>query len=249
MKPLKSLLLIGALSAAQAFATLATDDFESNTLSGGTGDWTGPWTHAGAGGSFVNGDSPIDGTHAGALFTGGAGTAVLSRSFTPITTSGADVQVAFTLSGLANGNEIGVNILGLKSNASTTVLTLKFTGSGSGFTLNDGGTDFVAAGGVTYADGADYDITFSGEIGSTDYFWSVSQRGGGSANNGTAFTYSGVGTTLSSVSAIEFFWTAPAGSGNDGLIDSVSVIPEPSAALLFLVGGAGLVRWIRRRRA
>jgi hypothetical protein len=244
----KMLAMIAAFAAADAFATLATDDFESGTLTGGTGAWTSDWTHAGAGGAFVNTDSRIDGVNAAGVYTLGAGTATLTRSFSAINTPGDPVDIRFTISGLSSSTEIGVNLQGLKSDTSTNILTLKFTGAGTGFTLNDGGTDFVAAPSVTYADGEDYDVRFTSTIGSTDYFWSVSQRGGPSDSNLTAFTYSGA-ATLSSASAIQFFWTAPDGPGNDGLIDSVSVIPEPSAAFLLLFGGAGLTRWMRRRKA
>jgi hypothetical protein len=201
--------------------------------------------HGGGGGAFVNSGSVINETYSGALFTGGTGVQTRSRTFTNLDTAGEQLRSGFSLSGVAGSFEIGVNFIGLKSNASTTILTTKFTGVGSGFTLNDGGSDFVAAPSITYDNGAIYDIAFLGEIGSPDYTWAIQRRGGGNANN--TFQYS-AGATLSSFSEIQFFWNAPGGSGNDGLIDGVSVIPEPSSLLLGALAGLAALLALRRRK-
>lgn len=148
------------------------------------------------------------------------------------------------LGGSGNFNEIGVNLLGLKSNNQTNIITLKFNDSNtSTLFLNDGGSDFTQ-GDVAYTDNTIYDFTLSTTIGGDKYSWSVIQRGGGTAS-GTDFTFSGSGTTLTNVSGIAFFWSADAGSGNDGFIDNVSIIPEPSSALL---GALGALMLLRRRR-
>lgn len=247
----KMTMRIGTLVASLALAGFvhanwAFDDFESNSFSGGTG-WTNNWTHSGAGGSFVNGGSEIDGTYAGALFTGGGGVSVISRNFT--TLDSGEVSASWSIKGLNNMVEIGVNIVGLKSDSATNILTLKFDSSNTGLRMNDGGSDFPATTDVTYSNGNIYDFTFSGEIGSGDYFWSVSQRGGPSASNATAFTYSG-GATLSEFSEIQFFWNAPDGGGNDGLIDNVNIVPEPSSIIMMGLAGlaAGGFTLLKRRK-
>ncbi len=214
------------------------DDFESNSLTGGSG-WSNDWTAGGSGG-FVGGNV-ISGNHAGALF----GTSSLVRNFSAITSG--TVTATWSIKGLGgsgNFNEIGVNLLGLKSNNQTNIITLKFDDSNtSTLFLNDGGSDFTQ-GTVGYTDNTIYDFTLSAAIGGDKYSWSVIQRGGGTAS-GTDFTFSGSGTTLTNVSGIAFFWSADAGAGNDGFIDNVSIIPEPSSALL---GALGALMLLRRRR-
>ena len=238
MKP-KNIVFSLALISAGSFVNAATiiDDFESNSFSGGTG-WSTNWTGSQ---NFVSAAPRIDGNHSGGLF----GTTGITRSFDSITTVTVTVSWSVRgLGGLANFNEIGLNILGLKSNSQTVVATLKFDDDFlSTLRMNDGGSDF-SIGSLGYTESAIYDFTFSSAIGGSNYSWSVQQRGGG-AESGTDFTYSGSGTTLTNVSGVGFFWSGESGSGNDGFIDSVSVVPEPSAALL---GGIGALLLLRRRR-
>lgn len=214
------------------------DSFESGNFIGGTG-WSNTWSLAGSG-SF-NSDQ-IDGDSAGGLY----GTTSISRNFPSITTG--TVTASWSIKGMGGTgafNEIGVNLLGLKSNSQTNVITIKFTDANlTTLRLNDGGVDF-SSGAVGYSDDTVYDFTFTSVIGSTNYSWTVSQRGGGTAS-GTDFNYSGVGTTLSNVSGIAFFWSADSGSGRDGFVDNIVVVPEPASAALGLIGTALL---LRRRRA
>jgi hypothetical protein len=231
--------LLAPFMIAVASAATVIDDFESNSFSGGTG-WTNNWTTTGSG-SFIAG-AQIDGSHAGALY----GTSSLSRNFSSITTG--TVTANWSIKGIGGTgafNEIGVNILGLKSNSQSNVITLKFDDDFlTTLRLNDGGVDF-SSGGVGYLDSTIYDFSFTSTIGSSNYSWSVSQRGGGSAS-GTNFAYSGFGTTLTHVSGITFFWSADAGAGRDGFLDNVSIVPEPTSAALGLIGSLAL---LRRRRA
>lgn len=242
------LILFAPLAFAQSHAS---DDFESGTLNGGSGAWTTDWVHSGtSGGSFVNTNSEIAGSNAGALFTDGGGVQTLTRNFTTLDQSGSSVSVSWSMKGLASTEEIGVNVLGLKSDNSTTVLTAKFPGTGTDFTLNDGGSDFSPGStSFSFQDAVVYDVTLNMEIGSADYTWEVSEAGVATENNiGSPFQYSGGGTTLTEVNGLSFFWDAPGGDGNDGLIDSVSVVPEPSAYAL-IVGALGLsLVSLRRRR-
>lgn len=230
-----------ALPMAQA-AFILSDDFESNSLSGGTG-WSTNWTHSGGGGTFLSNE--IDGSFSAGLFTGGGGTSVLSRSFDPID-SGA-FTASWSVKGLASMNSIGVNLRGLKSNDAANIITLKFDNSDGGIRMNDGGSDFTASSAVTYSNGAIYDFSVSMVVGSGAYDWSVTRRDSTEAASANGFTFSG-DATLTNFSAIEFFWAAPGGGGNDAFIDNVSVIPEPSSyAILFGLGALGLAV-LRRTR-
>jgi hypothetical protein len=237
--------LVLSLSHAQI---VVSDNFETNTTSGGTG-WTGDWTHGGAGDQFINGGSQIDGTYGLALFTGGSGVSTTTRSFAnSIDTPGTQFTATWSLKGLANSIEIGLNLLGQKSDSSSNILTLKFTGSGD-ITLNDGGNDFTQTG-VSYSNNTIYDFSVTAEVGSNQYSWSVNQRGGGGSASGNNFTFSN-SATLTNFSSVQFFWNAPVSSGNDGVLDSVSVqiVPEPSTyALLTGLAMAGAVLCRRRRR-
>ena len=236
---LKNIVSSLAFIFAGSFVNAATilDDFESNSFSGGTG-WSNSWTGAQ---NFVSGVTRIDGNHSGGLF----GTSSISRNFSAITTGTVTVNWSIRgLGGIGNFNEIGLNILGLKSNSQTVVATLKFDDDFlSTLRLNDGGSDF-SFGTVGYSDSAIYDFSFSSTVGTSNYSWSVTERGGSTAS-GIDFTYSGSGTTLTNINGLGFFWSGEAGSGNDGFIDSISVVPEPSAALL---GGLGALMLLRRRR-
>jgi len=238
MKPLPYCCLFIATAASLPAATII-DDFESGNFSGGSG-WSGGWTTGGSG-SFSNGASQINGVRSGALF----GTSSLARNFTAIATG--TVTATWSLKGLpafGNFNELGLNIRGLKSDSATNVLTMKFTDLAStSVTLNDGGTDFNQ-GTLGYKANAIYDFSFTSTVGGNTYSWSVNERGTANTTSGNAFTYSG-GSTLTNVNGLTFFWSANSGGGNDGLIDQVSVIPEPSAAIL---GAIGSLILLRRRR-
>jgi len=242
-----AVMLTGLALAGNVFGAWATDDFESNSFSGGSGNWTTDWIHSGAGGSFLNGGSEIDGVFAGALFTGGGGVSVLSRSFE--TLDSGTVSASWSIKGLNNMFQIGVNLIGSMSNSASNIVTLKFDSSNTGLRMNDGGSDFTATTDVTYSNNAIFDFTFTSTVGSNEYFWSVAQRGGNSASNSLAFTYSG-GATLSELNQIVFFWDAPGGAGNDGMIDSVTVIPEPSSIIMMGLAGlaAGGLTVLKRRK-
>lgn len=235
MNKQSSVLLATCLSAAFALPHLASgqiafDDFESNSLSGGTGWTTANWNHSGNGGHFVDGSSNIDGTHAGALWAD-AGTSFMSRNFTTI--DSGPFTATWSIKGLQNMFEIGVNLTGKKSDFATNIITVKFDSSNTGLRLNDGGSDFTATSDVTYSDGAIYDFTLSGAIGSAEYSWSVEQRGGNSASNSPTWVFSG-SAAVTEFSGFQFFWQAPAGPENYGLIDNVAVIPEPATYTLFM---------------
>ncbi|MGD7653720.1 MAG: hypothetical protein ACQCXQ_10925 [Verrucomicrobiales bacterium] len=241
-----SLGFLATLSQSHA-AVWASDDFESNTLTGGSGNWTTDWTHGGAGGSFVNSGSEIEGTYSGALYTSGGGVSTLKREFTTLDSSNSGtVGASWSIKGLANMQEIGVNLIGSMSNGDTYILTMKFdVDFTDGLRMDNGGDEFTTATEVDYANGSIFDFTFSSEIGSEQYTWSVASDSGASASQTYHYNYDGAGLSLTSFSAIEFFWEAPNGTGNDGLIDNVSLVPEPSSAIAGLLLITGLMH--RRR--
>jgi hypothetical protein len=236
LRTIVGIAVIAPLCAANGATVI--DDFESNTFTGGTG-WSTDWALAGTGRYIGN---QIDGSYAGGLY----GTSSITRSFSSITTGAVTATWSIKgMGGTGNFNEIGVNLLGQKSNDQTNVLTFKFNDANlTTLRLNDGGVDF-SAGSVGYADNSIYDFTFESEIGSTNYSWSVTRRSDSATASGSNYTYSGSGTTLTNLSGITFFWSAETGSGNDGFVDNITVVPEPASAALGLLGATLL---LRRRR-
>ncbi len=233
----------------QAFGVLvASDDLESNSLSGGSG-WNSAWNVSG--GSYVNGEGKIDDTYSLGLF----GTSNASRLISPeINSNGLEVTLSFSLradwdvvnpGGMFSGSEIGVNVL---DGLSQTLFTMKFVQDNSQLLLNDGGSDF-SIGTLTFGTGNVYDFTFTSEIGSDTYSFTADRRGSAESISGTNFGYNSRMTN--SFGGLQFFVTAPTGVGNDGFIDSISVsaIPEASPLLLgtLVASLVGLV-WTGRRQ-
>ena len=240
-------LLIGTVLSDRASAVLiAEDNFDSNSTSGGTG-WSAPWSIAG--GNYVSDASKIDGTHSLGLY----GTATASRQLSSsIVSAGTTVSMAFSIragwdvvtpGGGFTGSEMGVNIL---DSSSQLLLTFKFSQSAPQLKLNDGGS-FFEPGGLTFAKDDVYDFHFESDIGSSFYSFTVNRRGNAESASGTNFTYGDPGRSTSSFGGLEFFIKAPGGSGNDGFLDTVSAVPEPSA---FLFGSlvCGVLGSTRRRR-
>jgi len=238
--------LVLLFSCNQATAILvASDDFESNSLSEGLG-WDAPWSNAN---TFVNDGGKIDGTRALAMY----GAASNSRFVSPsITTAGTDVTVSWSFRAdwnVESFGEIGVTV---NNAAGSPLLTYKFaSGLPNNLLLNDGGSDF-AIDSVSFAENAIYDFTFSSTVGSDEYSFTAERRGSTESATGTDFNFSS--RTTDSLGGLTFFVNAPEGSGNDGFLDSVSInaIPEASSFLFggLVCGVLGLtqVRRLRLRR-
>ena len=244
---------LGTFAASQSIALaaiVATDNFETNTTSGGTG-WSSAWSISG--GSYINSGSIIDGQYSLGLF--GQGNTATRSIATPVATTGDIVTVSWSLRAgwdvVTDNNgditsQLGINLLDQGGN---TLITFKFLdGALNGkLQVNDGNADF-AINDITFATNNIYDFTFTSEIGTNTYDFTVNRRGSSeSFATPSSYTYQG-GRSTGSFEEILFFMTAPSGAGNDGFLDSVSVavIPEPSAALL---GGLGMLALLRRRRA
>ncbi len=246
-------LLSFGIAADRCTATIvASDNFESNSTTGGTG-WASAWNFNN-GNHYVSGASKIDGTYSLGQYGQGD---VASRLVSPsITTTGTGVELKFSFradwdvvnpGGGFSNSEIGVNVLNASS---STLFTFKFNQGNSQLRLNDGGGDFGPSSSLTFATGNIYDFTFQSAIGSNQYSFQVARRGSSETASGTNYMYSG--RTTNSIGGLVFFVTAPSNSGNDGFLDSVSVsaVPEPTA---FLFGGlvcsiVGVSHYRKRRK-
>jgi hypothetical protein len=225
-------------------AVVATDNFESNSTSGGSG-WSGPWSFTA--GNYVNGQSKIDGTYTLGEYGQSVGTRLISPS---ITTAGTTVTLSFSVRAdwdvrhSFSGSEIGVNIVNGSSNA---LFTTKFVSGDDNVRVNDGGGDF-GLGTLTFAANDVYDFSFSTVIGSNQYSFTASHRGTGESVSASNFTYSN-GRVADSLGGLAFFVNAPGGSGNDGFLDNaqvVSAVPESSA--IGVLAALGLAAVIVTRR-
>ncbi|GAA5483696.1 hypothetical protein [Haloferula sargassicola] len=237
MKNLVPLLTL-AVALPVGASTIATDDFESNSLSGGSG-WSGSWS---TNNSYLNGSSKVDGSYALGLY-GENSTA--TRDVSPsLTTAGALVSFSWSLradwDAVASG-QIGVN---LRESNGDTLATFKFVSGSSNLLVNDGGGDFGISQ-VSFGQGSIFDFTFSSEVGTNTYSFSATKRGTSETFSASNYTFSS--RTNDGIGGIQFFVTAPSGSGNDGFIDSVSVsaVPEPTSFLAGLTLYLGLAS--RRR--
>jgi hypothetical protein len=233
---------------------VASDDFETNTLSKGTGtEWSTAWNTSG--GNYISGASKIDGTYSLGLYGGASASRLVNAS---ITTTAAAVELKFSFRAdwdVVNpgfgfsGSEIGVTI---RNASSQPLFTYKFNQGNSQLRLNDGGGDFSPGTSLTFARNDIYDFTFESAIGSNQYSFQVSRRGNSETASGTNFTYS-AGRTTNSIGGINFFVNAPSGSGNDGFLDGVSIsaVPEVSPMLAIpaalAIAGAVSFGWRRWR--
>ncbi|MEM9081011.1 MAG: hypothetical protein AAGC74_10005 [Verrucomicrobiota bacterium] len=224
-------------------ATVATDDFSgSNQSNGGTG-WASDWS---ASNTYQSTVGKIDGDTMGGFASGS-----VSRSISPSqTTAGDTAEWSISLrsdydvvSDDFNGGlvrQLGMNVL---DDAGGVLLTMKFVEGSSDLLLNDGGSDFGVSG-LSFLANEIYDFSFSSVIGSNQYSFEVTGRGATGTASGMDFTYNG--RTTGGVGGFQVFWTGPGGSGNDIFIDNaqvdVTAIPEPTSALLALVGGLVLMR-------
>lgn len=207
------------------------------TDNGGTGFSAYTFATTGAGGRYIGtsgvGTSPTFGLFAG----GGTGnTSSFDRSFTGALSDGQTFSFNFGNTNVAAGGVIGLNLL----DGTNTIFTIKFTGGGSTFQQNNGGTDF----GIAQNFAANTPLAFSfkllnGAAKTYDYTF-------GSAS-GSGFTGS-VGN-YANITGFRVFSNAQ-GSGENVGVNNFSVVPEPSTFAL-LAGASLLVvgMFLRRQRA
>ena len=220
-----------AMAASVAIDMASNSDYGNGWQTGDNGgSGFGSWTlnSTGNGGTYVG--TTGQGNPSFGLFSGPAGTATASRLFT----SGAlGVGQTFSINlghtnNIAAGNDIGL----LLTDGGSTVFTLKFVGGGTQWLLNDGGSDFGS--GQSYVANTSIALSFTYE-GSNKYSYTF---GTGSGNNFTATN------TISGIDGFTLFNNNQGNNENLGA-NNMSIIPEPSAALL---GGVGMLALLRRRR-
>lgn len=238
MKPLRySICTAIAISCHSAMAASVALDNASNSPygdgwqssdNGGTG--FGSWTlnATGNGGTYIG--TTGQGTTSFGLFSGPSGTATASRLFT-----GGALGTGQTFSinlghtaNIATGNDIGL----LLTSGGSTVFTLKFVGGLPNWLLNDGGSDFGS--GQAYSPNNSIGFSFTYE-GSNKYSYTF---GSGS---GTSFTAT---NTISGIDGFTLF-NNNQGNGENLGANNMSIVPEPTAAAMGLIGAALL---LRRRR-
>ena len=252
-------LLLFTASIAQA-ALNFSDNFESYSTdptgqSGGTGDWTTAWTQGlqNSGGSYLNGDSKIDGTKTYGLYgNGGSSGTSRNRGFTATTSpftltfsfradynvtsddgdNSYERRIAFTL---RNGNSTD-HFLNQR-------LSFFFAEGNSSFQWYDGADHSTS---LIFSQGAIYDVSVTLDPSTRAYSFTATQRGGGSASSSGNWTLGANGESLDSLALL---MRGPAGGGNDAFFDSIEAVPEPVNVALAIFGAVlvpvGLLRILK----
>lgn len=225
------------LSAVASQAASTASDNASNTIyndgnfsgdNGGTGFGSWSVSTTGSGGSYVG--SSGAGTTSIAIYSSSGDSASANRAFTGgALVSGQTFSITIgNSSNINSGGEVGLNLL----DGVSTVFTLKMVGGGSAWQLNNGGSDFGS--GQNYA--ANTALTFAFTYnGSNNYSYTF---GTGSGTNHTATN------TLTNITGFRLY-TNKQGSGENFGATSMSVVPEPTAAVL---GSIGMLFLLRRGR-
>ncbi len=196
----------------------------------GFGAWT--LTSAGGGGSFIGttgqGLTPTFG-----LFGAAAGSSSADRPFTGALTGGQTFSID-----LGNTATVATGqILGLNLTANGVVeFTLKFTGGGTTWQLNDGGADFGIAQSFASDTSLHFTFTYNGGNNYSYTFGSASGNGFNAAN------------PLTNINGVRLFDGAQ-GAGENFGFNNLAIVPEP--ATILLVGPSLLAGmfFVRRRRA
>ncbi len=222
------------------------------SINGGYGYnlWT-PLGGVGGGGSYMEGvgvnGRQVDGNYSFALFAG-SGSYAISRPLTNAIAAGEfDITTRFDLAGN------GPNLFNLRSGNNT-------AGFGSGELLSFGIVGSLDPSQLSYTDGSGLHLISSGEARGAIWLWNVDFNAAAgtyslsvtnvSVSGGFATSFSGnlelSSTTVGSFGAIN------SGTGNNQnlIFDSptFSVVPEPSALSLVLLGLAAAALARRRRR-
>ena len=196
----------------------------------GFGAWT--LTSAGGGGSFIgaSGQGP---TPTFGLFGAAAGSSSADRPFTGALTTGQTFSIDLgNTASVATGQTLGLN---LTSNG-VVEFTLKFTGGGTTWQINDGGSDFGIA--QNFASNTSLHFTFTYN-GGNNYSYTF-----GSAS-GTGFTAT---NPLTNINGVRLFDGAQ-GAGENFGFNNLAIVPEPATVLLVGPALLGGMFFIRRRRA
>lgn len=253
-KPLSRFLLAAAVAAGSlavvhsSHALLASDNasnysgsFIGDDFGTGMQAWTSSLT--GSGGSYV-GASGLSASNTWAIYSGGnAGNSFAAyRKFDTAMAVGDtfSIEIGYTGVDSTAPGEIGINLY----SGGAFRLGLKFTGGGTNWQLNDGGSDFTA-GNLTWSGGSPgttLNYSFTRGTGNT-YSLSLTQG---------SESYSGINNTSTSgtmdIDEFEIYSSAQ-GSGENVGFDNISVVPEPSTYALLGLGAAFGLWHLRRRRS
>lgn len=207
----------------------------STFTNGGTGFGAWSFGTTGSGGRYIG--TTGQGLNSFGVFAGGGSgnTSSADREFTGALTNGQTFSASVGHSiGIASGGEVGINLL----NGSAVVFTIKFVGGGTGWSQNNGGSDFGIA--QSYVANTSLNFSFTLVNGATrTYNYTF-----GSAS-GTGFVGS-VGD-YTSITGFRMF-SARQGSGENFGANNLSIVPEPTSIGLLGMSALGVFGIFRRRR-
>jgi hypothetical protein len=154
---------------------------------------------------------------------------------------GQTVSITITLGNIASGGTVG---FGLQNSSSINRFESYYIGNHVSDTwkLNDaGGQENITGPNTSFANTSRSNSKFA-----TISFTQLGSNAFSLSFNGTPVTNSGLTITASDIDRIRIFnFNAGSGGASDQFFNSLSVVPEPSAALLGAIGALAL---LRRRR-
>jgi hypothetical protein len=235
---------LAALSCSTSFAAaLASDNAADSAYSGGWASGSNGGTGFGVW-AFASGGTSFSGRYIGSTGQGnpsfglyadntGGSTYTADRPFT-----GGALAIGQTFSidlghtsFVSAGGNIGINFLA----GSTPVFTVKSVYAGTDWQLNDGGSDF----GTGQSDLIDTSYHFTFTVNSAhSYSYTL---GGASATINTAVN------DMTTITGVRLF-NSLQGPGMNSGYNNLAIVPEP-ATYAMLLGGAGLMAFVRRRRS
>lgn len=236
---IKILLLSLVLASLASSATTFSIDAGNSGWTGWTESLTNPGSPS-ENGTFLGGagnGSNITttgsfGTVSWSLYANNGQTASRVYDFSSSLTVGQSVLIDMDNPGIANGGVVGFS---LRNSSSQSRFEFYYIGGDSvnSYKINDSSGQENVSPTVGFTSvGMSLEFTL---LASNNYSFSI---------NGINITNSGLNLTASDISQIRIF-NFNAGGSQDAHFNSLSVVPEPSAALL---GGLGVLALLRRRR-
>jgi len=212
----------------------------SNGTNGGTAGTFGAWSHTGTGSFFIESSTNLSSPGADinsnsksfGIYAGSSANATATRNFSGNTLG---VGQAFSLD-LAVNFRNGSKGFTLRNAANTNLFNFNVEnqgGAGDGYYVNNATTGNGTIGN-TYSANTAFRLSFS-QTSAGGGTWSIT-RSGGTSDLDTG-TYTGIPENF-------FFYTqnADAGAANNLYFNNLTVVPEPSAALLGAIGSLILFR-------
>ncbi len=244
MKNILATATVAAALTSGAFALTASDN--STNYSGvwtngsdlGTGFGAWNLSATGSGGRYIGGTG-LGASSFGIFAGGGAGnSSTANRPFDTAMAIGDIFTVRIGYTSVTNAGEIGMNLFATNSFR----FGLKFTGGGTNWQLNDGGSWFNT--GIPWAGGSPgttLNVSFTRRAGNS---YDIVLGQGANNYTGTNFTAT---SGFMDVDRVQFYSSAQ-GSGQNVGFDNLSVVPEPSTYALLGLGALALGGYAARRR-